>query len=75
MPFAFIQLIKIWNAAGQNAVQSFSYHTSPVWDFQWQSGNTFASCDVSGKVFFGDIRLVNIPQFAYTGHKVNTNNI
>lgn len=62
-------LIKIWNAAGQNAVQSFSYHTNAVWDIQWQSENTFASCDISGKMFFGDIRLVNKPQFTYTGHK------
>ncbi|KAI9552108.1 hypothetical protein GHT06_022445 [Daphnia sinensis] len=62
-------LVKVWNALGQNAVQSFSYHTSAVWDIQWQSENTFASCDISGKMFFGDIRLLNKPQFAYTGHK------
>ncbi|XP_057380302.1 uncharacterized protein LOC130702697 [Daphnia carinata] len=62
-------VIKIWNAIGQNAVQSFTYHSNAVCDIQWQSENTFASCDISGKMFFGDIRLVNKPQFAYTGHK------
>ncbi|EFX71321.1 hypothetical protein DAPPUDRAFT_308939 [Daphnia pulex] len=62
-------LVKVWNAVGQNCVQNFTYHKSAVWDFDWQSENTFASCDMSGKMFFGDIRLVDRPQFAYTGHQ------
>lgn len=66
--------MKVWNAVGQNCVQNFTYHKSAVWDFDWQSENTFASCDMSGKMFFGDIRLVDRPQFAYTGHQVNCNN-
>ena len=41
-----------------------------VWDLDWQSPFTFASCDIDGAMFFSDIRLVNRPHFKYTGHKV-----